>query len=90
MTAEASVDQAIPAKTTLFIQSVIRSLIVALVARYFPDLSTNPSLATVIDFAVALLVASGMAWVSATSTRRHALNAVVSILNNPPPPESPK
>lgn len=79
MSTQASVDQVVPSKGALFVQSAARSVIVAVFAKYFPDLAKEPSTALVIDFLVVFGVSLGMAWMSATATRRHALNAALSI-----------
>lgn len=77
--AAASVDQAIPSTRVLFVQSAARSIVVAVVAKYFPDLAKEPSLSLLIDFGVVFGVSLAMAWISATATRRHAFNAAISI-----------
>lgn len=82
--AAASVDQVVPSKGQLVIQSAARSLIVAVIARYFPELAKDPSLSLLIDFAVVFGVSLGMAWISATATRKHALNAALSITEQKP------
>lgn len=78
MSPQASVDMAVPSKGELFVQSLARSVGVGIFARYFPDLAKDPSLALVIDFAVVFAVSLGMAWISSSATRRHALGAAVS------------
>lgn len=87
--AEATVDQVVPSKGQLFLQSAARSIVVAVVAKYFPDLAHNPSVALGIDFAVVFGVSLLMAWISSSSTRKHALNAALSIAQAPasPPPQ---
>lgn len=80
----ASVDQALPSKGVLFVQSAARSVVVAVVAKYFPDLAQNPSVSLAVDFCVVFGVSMGMAWISSNATRKHALNAALSITEPKP------
>lgn len=86
-TEQATVQQAVPSKVVLFVQSLARSLVVAVVARYFPDLAQNPSVSLAIDFGVAFGVSLVMAWISTKATVAHAMNAAITVLETQGTPE---